>query len=132
MSYKHRCPTLKVQSSRTLEGCKSEWNLENLRKHLKEYVKACEKVSKKKDDHEVSKQNIHSQAKPRLVTVSTKVKPLLQVPLLVNSKQQGDPQKRKSVCTYCTKGHWSDECIEYKRLGERKKNIKGSCFRCLK
>lgn len=66
---------------RQLEGCKSEWNIENLRKHLKEYVKACEKASKKKDDHEVSKQNIHSQANPRLVPVSTKVKPLLQVPV---------------------------------------------------
>ena len=35
-------------------------------------------------------------------------------------------------CRYCTEKHYSDECWKFKTDIERKKQIKGSCFRCLR
>ncbi len=35
-------------------------------------------------------------------------------------------------CRYCTKDHYSDECLKYRTIGERKAHIRGSCFRCLR
>ena len=35
-------------------------------------------------------------------------------------------------CRYCGERHWSDECYHFKTMEERKKQLKDSCFRCLK
>ncbi|KAH3856284.1 hypothetical protein DPMN_098869 [Dreissena polymorpha] len=49
------------------------------------------------------------------------------------STERNAPLKQPSKrCTFCDKGHWSDECHQFKTAEERKRRIKGSCFRCLK
>ena len=35
-------------------------------------------------------------------------------------------------CRYCNKRHWSDECLKYRTVDERKKQLKDSCYKCLK
>ncbi|KAH3847836.1 hypothetical protein DPMN_090168 [Dreissena polymorpha] len=35
-------------------------------------------------------------------------------------------------CRYCAKAHWSDDCLKYKTIEERKACLKKSCFKCLK
>ncbi|XP_045158369.2 uncharacterized protein LOC123524328 [Mercenaria mercenaria] len=35
-------------------------------------------------------------------------------------------------CRYCDNKHWSDECPIFRTIDERKKKLKGSCFKCLK
>ena len=36
------------------------------------------------------------------------------------------------MCRYCSSNHWSDECQKYRSIEERKRQLKGSCFKCLK
>ena len=51
--------------------------------------------------------------------------------LVVNTKQQ--PTTRSyDQCRYCEQRHWSDECPKYRTVAERKKQLKDSCFKCLK
>ena len=38
----------------------------------------------------------------------------------------------KPKCRYCSEGHWSDECVRYKTIEDRKRKLHGSCFKCLK
>ena len=33
---------------------------------------------------------------------------------------------------YCEKRHWSDECPKYRTVSERKRQLKDSCYKCLK
>ena len=35
-------------------------------------------------------------------------------------------------CRYCEQRHWSDECPKYRTVEERKRQLKDSCYRCLK
>ncbi|CAG2219415.1 unnamed protein product [Mytilus edulis] len=35
-------------------------------------------------------------------------------------------------CRYCYQQHWSDECPKYQSIEERKRQLKGSCYKCLK
>ena len=36
------------------------------------------------------------------------------------------------MCRYCSSNHWSDECQKFRSIEERKRQLKGSCFKCLK
>ncbi len=56
--------------------------------------------------------------------------------LIVNvkrSKSEGPAATRfyADQCRYCSNKHYSDECLKYKTVDDRKRKIKGSCFRCL-
>lgn len=37
-----------------------------------------------------------------------------------------------TLCRYCGKGHWSDECPTYRSIEDRKRLLKDSCYKCLK
>ena len=51
--------------------------------------------------------------------------------LVVNTKQQ--PTTRYfDQCRYCDQRHWNDECPKYRTVSERLKQLKDSCFKCLK
>ena len=39
---------------------------------------------------------------------------------------------RSTKCRYCVKWHWSCECPQIKTVDERKRCLKGSCYKCLK
>lgn len=124
------------------KGVGREWSIDSLRGHLKEYVKACENASKKKDGEDDykkksqqsryqggyvqnSRNGVYTSAQSGSTRSTTES-------LLVNNKPQSEYTKKKTGCKFCAKNHWSDECLEYKTLSDRKKRIKGSCFRCLK
>ena len=51
--------------------------------------------------------------------------------LLVNTTNK--PKTRPfNQCRYCKKIHWSDKCQEYKTIEDRQRQLKGSCYICLK
>ncbi len=53
----------------------------------------------------------------------------------VKRSKPGDqtiPRFSADQCRYCTKQHYSDECLKYKTVDDRKRQIRGSCFRCLR
>ena len=51
-------------------------------------------------------------------------------------KQKGKPcdlkNDRQMICRYCKQQHWSDQCMKYPTLKERKSVVKGCCFNCLR
>src|SRR5262249_14199112 len=45
----------------------------------------------------------------------------------------GSKEKHKGPkCVFCKGAHWSENCMKYSTLDERKAQMKGQCFRCLK
>ena len=51
--------------------------------------------------------------------------------LVANTKQPSAP-RYFDQCRYCDKRHWSDECPTYRTIEDRKKQLRDSCFKCLK
>ena len=51
--------------------------------------------------------------------------------LVVNTKQS-TTGRFYDQCRYCNDRHWSDECKNYSTIEEKKKQLKASCFKCLK
>ena len=54
---------------------------------------------------------------------------------MVSAKSKTTQKKNENKqrgCRYCEKNHWSDECTEYMTLDERKRKIRGFCYRCLR
>ncbi|XP_045167621.2 uncharacterized protein LOC123530908 [Mercenaria mercenaria] len=130
-------------------GADNKWSVNSLTKILREYVIARERAEKRssgpnnrseyqnrdktqnrvfykqdvykknsfKGNNGTSEYNSFAQA-----LVSTGIKPNS-----VPSKEKQEPYANK-----CQKLHWSDECTSYRTIGERKKQLRGSCFKCLK
>ena len=62
---------------------------------------------------------------------------VLSVPQGGYYKQKGKPgdlkNKRQMICSrYCKQQHWSDQCMKYPTLKEKKSVVKGCCFNCLR
>lgn len=51
---------------------------------------------------------------------------------LVANQKQHSATRFYDQCRYCNNKHWIDECIKYPTIEERKKQLKDSCYRCLK
>ncbi|XP_045176576.2 uncharacterized protein LOC123537084 [Mercenaria mercenaria] len=51
---------------------------------------------------------------------------------LLSNEKRNEKSSNRTKCRYCNNAHWSDECDVFKTLEERKRKIKGSCYRCLK
>ncbi|XP_052760015.1 uncharacterized protein LOC128202884 [Mya arenaria] len=125
---------------------KAEWTLTKLREQLKNYVVACERADKKKVEYQsVTKVNPLSHVngfKPpyRYPPTTggnrysnTVMKQSSAESLFASEKAQRVKSENKPyVCKYCSRSHWSDECTEYRTVDERKRKIKGCCFKCLK
>ena len=51
---------------------------------------------------------------------------------LVVTTNKSNPPRYYDQCRYCDQRHWSDECPKYRNVEERKKQLKDSCYKCLK
>ena len=100
------------------KGAKNKWSVKKLRELLSNYICATERAEElsysKEVEHETgsSRTNIKERA--------------LQTP------QQNIKRKLFVICRFCNGNHWSDQCLEYPTLWDRKQHINDSCFRCLK
>ena len=134
------------------KGAKAEWTLKILRKELEDYIVVCERSGKRKEEYATN--NKFSVSKPttgyannypvgnhdryQKTYSDTHRRPASSSESLFASTKQktnrdvsGNTFMSKS-CRFCEKKHWSDECSEYASLEDRKKQIKGCCYRCLK
>ena len=52
--------------------------------------------------------------------------------LAAQEKQKAPPRSNSKgiTCRHCTSNHWSEK--KFKSIDDRKKQLKGSCFKCLK
>ena len=132
------------------KGSKIEWPLGNLRQQLKDHNVACERAGKQYNDHlptnkssfvstttpQIQTVNYHSGSTSKFQRHNTHYKPSSSAESLIVStkpkKTQEKTENKQRVCRYCEKNHWSDECTEYMTLEERKRKIRGCCYRCLK
>jgi len=127
------------------KGSHESWTIGNLCEKLKEYVIAREKSEKKERLHEQNRMTSHgltkdnSENKPfqRPHKLKNEIVSSRQVYSASSEALVATPTRGKSnpffdKCRYCEAKHWSDECPKYKTIDERKKQIKGSCYRCLR
>ncbi|MCG8033321.1 MAG: DUF1759 domain-containing protein, partial [Candidatus Thiodiazotropha taylori] len=141
-------------------GAKNKWTVEDLRSSLHNYISAREHAETKDNSTEsmartqttsrfdrkhipnVIKRSQASQFRPggksdfrpfsndktdrigHLSTASGEA-------LIVNTKNTS-VTRFYDQCRYCNNRHLSDECEKYQTIEERKKQLKDSCYRCLK
>ncbi|XP_052764085.1 uncharacterized protein LOC128206006 [Mya arenaria] len=127
------------------KGSKVKWTVHGLIDALREYILACEhaddkdKLEKASDNTRVGAHKFQKpQERPQYSTYQSHRserpfhKPLTSAETLyanVKGKSAGNFQIK---CRYCNDRHWSDECLRYKGIEDRKKKLHGSCFKCLK
>lgn len=143
-----------------LHGAKNKWTVEDLRGSLHNYITAREH-SEKKDGPTESMSRTQTPPRfdkpiPNIIKRSQNIqfqpggksefRPFIRSSqrtrnshpsaasgeaLIVNTKNTS-VTRFYDQCRYCNNRHWSDECEKYPTLEERKKQLKDSCYRCLK
>jgi len=105
---------------------------------LNEYVCACEKAETVKRDTPRPMNQQSGAYGSQKKSVGATSSPFYQGiqrssadALFAHSKDKNN-QNTKPKCRYCSKSHWGDECAHYKTIDDRKKCLKGYCFKCLK
>ena len=145
-----------------MHGAKNKWTVDTLRVKLHEYITAREHAEKKEvttdtrlprnspsnfegkpkfgpggnrrsDQHDWSTQRRFSSIGKGAISESVGAKQLSgsAEALVANTKQPSAP-RYFDQCRYCDKRHWSDECPTYRTIEDRKKQLRDSCFKCLK
>lgn len=56
--------------------------------------------------------------------------PVSSAEALVASSEKSKDYRDK--CRYCERHHWSDMCPTYRTISQKKKKLKGCCYKCLK
>lgn len=143
-----------------LHETETEWTVNALRERLHEYITAREHAEKKDTQVESTVQqhnnsrladvrpkrfsNIYrvnrnyQRKKDGNLTSGNKVSGI-QSPssattaatLVANTKQTSE-NRFYDQCRYCNKMHWIDECTKYSIIEKRKKQLRYSCYKCLK
>ena len=145
-----------------MHGSKNKWTVDTLRVKLHEYITAREHAEKKEvttdtrlprnspsnfevkpkfgpgvnrrsDQHYWGTQRRFSSKGKGATSESVGAKHLSgsAEALVANTKQPSAP-RYFDQCRYCDKRHCSDECPTYRTIEDRKKQLRDSCFKCLK
>ena len=145
-----------------LNGAKNKWTVESLHAKLHEYVTAREHAEKKghqtdeafqrsgqfrsegkqrfgptrngRNSHQLSeKRTFFSSNTSMRQAASGGVKPHTgSAEALVANTKQSSETRYYDQCRHCEQKHWSDECPKYRTVEERKRQLKDSCYKCLK
>jgi len=115
-------------------GVDKKWSVKALTERLREYVVVRERAAKDSRDSS-DKSGSMCDLKRKLVNqhdVEKRYTGPSQV-LSANISKKQVPFKRSTLkqCHFCNANHWRDECQSFKTVNERKKRIKGKCFKCL-
>lgn len=112
-----------------------KWSVQSLRDILRQYIVSREKAERPKpveiSNQKATHKNQYPMGKPNNINGQLSDVRAQQTGAFMSSERKVTSTQSKK-CRFCEKGHWSDECNKYKTVDERKKKIKGSCFRCLK
>ncbi|CAC5425230.1 unnamed protein product [Mytilus coruscus] len=117
-----------------------KWTVEKLRDLLKSYIAAREAAESQSKE----KTNDVKPQQPSNANVQSRYKPSYGKPQNVRSSGEElfsatddrpfppNRTKVKKLCIYCKGSHWSDECSMYKTVEDRKAQLNGLCYICLK
>ena len=100
------------------KGAKNKWSVKKFRELLNNYISATERA----EELSYSKETEHETGSSR-----TNIKERT-----LQTTQQNIKIKLFVICRFCDGNHWSDQCLKYPTLWDRKQHINDSCFRCLK
>ena len=100
------------------KGAKNKWSVKKLRELLNNYICATERAEELAYSEEAERETGSSRTNIMRRTLQT--------------AQQNNKRKLFVICRFCDGNHWSDRCLEFPTLRERKQHINDSCFRCLK
>ena len=100
------------------KGAKNKWSVRKLRELLNSYICATERA----EELSYSKEAGHEKGSSRTNIIER----TLQTP------QQNIKRKLCIICRFCDGNHWSDQCLKYPTLSDRKQHINDSSFRCLR
>ncbi|XP_063427160.1 uncharacterized protein LOC134710700 [Mytilus trossulus] len=125
------------------KGAKAKWKISSLCEKLNDYVVAREKscVTKKaKDSVKPNGFGNKFSTKPWKTNSFNNNRSENRVfqpkssaeALIANSPKSQPGSQYFDKCRYCGSKHWSDECQKFKTIEERKRKLKGTCFKCLK
>ena len=121
-----------------LKGADNKWTIFKLRDLLRQYIVSKEKAEKNKSSETSTERDDKVQrfltSKPNTNfkrSVYQAVPKYTSGVLAAREKKHSSSQPTKK-CRFCEKPHWSDQCNKYKTIEERKGQLKGSCFKCLK
>ncbi|CAC5413043.1 unnamed protein product [Mytilus coruscus] len=118
----------------------NKWTVEKLRDLLKSYIAAREAAESQSKE----KTNDVKPQQPSNANVQSRYKPSYGKPQNVRSSGEAlfsatddrpfppNRTKVKKLCIYCKGSHWSDECSMYKTIEDRKAQLNGLCYICLK
>ena len=100
------------------KGAKNKWSIKKLRELLNNYICATERAEELAYSEESERETGSSRTNIMGRTLQT--------------AQENIKRKLFVICRFCDGNHWSDQCLEYPTLWDRKQHINDSCFRCLK
>ncbi|XP_065197167.1 uncharacterized protein LOC135828673 [Sycon ciliatum] len=98
----------------------TQWKVSSLRQAFSEYVKAKEVAEEQGA--------VHSESDRAQTSSQTRPKPSQ------NSHRSGATllNDRQPKCHFCKESHFSDECLKYRTVEQRKERVKDQCFRCFR
>ncbi|XP_053406660.1 uncharacterized protein LOC128559357 [Mercenaria mercenaria] len=119
-----------------MKGVDKKWSVITFRELLRQYIVAKEKaeITDKAKSKFENRDSVRPNSNPRY-SMKGFSKPSIHSASsssLITSEKQEKTKVISAKCRYCDRNHWSDECTKYPTIEDRKKRIKGSCYRCLK
>ena len=99
------------------KSAKNKWSVKKLRELLNKYICATERAEELAYSEVVEHETGSSRTNIKERTLQT--------------PQQNIKRKLFEIGRFCDGNHWSDQCLEYQTLWDRKQHINDSCFRCL-
>ncbi|VDI29698.1 Hypothetical predicted protein [Mytilus galloprovincialis] len=126
------------------KGAKAKWKISSLCEKLQDYVVAREKSDKTKTEKDRSNsqgsfngsfnshkpwQNKNGKQNGNFIG-GTQNRNINSAEALVASTERNVSYFDK--CRYCQEQHWSDECKKFTSVEDRKRQLKGCCFQCLR
>ena len=104
------------------KSANERWTVYSFRECLKNYIVAKERGERKSPNKPVD-------------TKTSQIKTQTSPAQVLSAGQTGSALQRETYadkCRYCQQKHWSDQCDKYKTISERKSQLKGSCYKCLR
>ncbi|XP_053388626.1 uncharacterized protein LOC128551737 [Mercenaria mercenaria] len=117
-----------------------KWTVRTISKRLNDYIVARERAVKDTNSTDIRQRRSATMSYerkersfgPGMRNRTSESTPKHTTEAFVAGENRAITQAFTKACRYCNGEHWSDECKRYKTIDERKKRLKGCCYKCLK
>ena len=120
---KSKFPGFVIRHLEMMKKCSDPWTLKELRNDLHTYIWLREST-------ELSSSSLEGNRSDKLSSKETNSSNYFTAQALFSETTNSASNFRQ--CIFCKDNHWSDQCKRYATLNEKKQQIKGRCFNCLR